>query len=1410
MYKNKKFNMSSWKQYGGIYRTDKYHNVSMGTLVADQLVLRQTASTRLTFDSSILVKGSIGCENNVDVTGNITGDSLFVKKNIYLNNKLYFGTNTPYDDSNETACYIYGSSTGIGINTKTPTSPFDITSTDAIANVLTIRSQATTNTNIIAQNNTTKGIIVNASNASSFIGFFNDTNINVANVPDSKIQYNSGGILETVSNTVKLSPNVYVLNRGTRSGITTSIFDEPMIIYDSSQNNYLYEYYQNTNIKSGTGLTLAALNNNSNTFLRITTPNKLGLSIGGGANPYNNLLPMGTIGITDNGGNYYQNQMISRGTDLVKNKTTLGINTFSPKTNNYVLDINGATRISNGEISIVMDLSYEIKKISFSKTNPLNGIAVGSSDSINSPYSQKISYTIDGGKSWNISNINNNNLQITTHDFTVNYYDLNYALIGTSNSFAFYTKDKGVSWNTVTLASDNLIRDIKTIYISNYIATNGNRIFFAGLVGASVGAIPTIPTIYYYDIILNNVFNGTDINIAGNYNNTLLASASFIIKNSDGFGNFVYFVGNGIQKINITTSPPTSLYYVNTDKQYNSVCAYDNNFIVAVGINIISYTRNGIAWTDIPFTNITFNDVFIYDSTSAVAVGNNGNFYYTSNGTSWVPVSDTIINSSGIASLITNTNYKLSNIIMPNKDSYIISSIINPYVQNSTLGGTKMLYGYYPNLLNRSNNTVLELSGNIVISGDIEINDSGKLKTKQTTFNLLTENVETMYIANSSSNINIGNNATNTNIIGKLNVNNDTTLNTTLYTAGATTLNSTLDVNGNSNLKQNLYVVGDTSLNSKVYAGGAVTLNSTLDVTGNSNLKQNLYVLGDTSLNSKVYAGGAVTLNSTLDIAGNSNLKQNLYVLGDTSLNSKVYVAGNVTMNSKLIVTDSATLNSTLNIIGNTTMNNRLTVENDTGLNSKLVVQGDVSLNSNLTVTNNASIKSKLIVDNDVSLNSNLTVNQTIYNSGILKTNNIDLYSNENINIGSTYINNITTKNINIGYNANNIKNQNIITIGSDVNNDIIYIKGQLINQGSFITGTQQTLDLTSPTLQLNGGKVGPGQGKGSGILIRDNNINNSGFILLNNTESGYMFKPSFLNSNVVNMEINSMILNPQINTGLMVLKKLPDFSDASYNMVVENLDTSSILLRSNTSTAMNQIIDTKLTLNNDASLNLNLFVNGITTLNNKLITNADVSMNLGLSINGDSSLNNVNIRGTTIMNNKLITNNDVSMNARLFVNGDSSLNNVNIQGTTTLNNQLITNTDVSMNSRLFVNGDSSLNNVNIRGITTLNNNMITNADVSMNSRLFVNGDSSLNNVNIRGITTLNNNMITNADVSMNSKLSVNGDVSMNKLNTNNLSSITALLNKLGIGINNISPNISLDVSGNFRITNGVVVQFYE
>lgn len=1083
MYKNKKFNMSSWKQYGGIYRTDKYHNVAMGTIVADQLILRQTATALSTFENSILVKKDIIGHRNMDISENITSNDLFIRRNIYLNKKLYFGTDTSYNDSNDIPCYIFGSGTGIGINTKTPRTQFDITATNDISNVLTVRSQNAININTIAENNNNKAIIVNASNTSSFIGFYNDTSNNTNNTPDARLQYtastlSASGILETVSKIVKLSPNVYVYNRGNRtipSGNT--IYDEPMIIYDNSQNNYLYQYYNKNDVKSGNALTLAAIDNSSNTFLRIVAPNKRGMALGGGADPSNNSYSMATFGITDNSGNYYQNQMIIQGTEIVKNKTTLGINTFYPKTNKYALDINGSTRISNGEVNTVSYLNFEVKKISFSKSYPLCGIIVGTASTISNPFLYSISYTKDGGKTWNNSQIDSNIIGTSSREFTVHVYDTSYAIISTSDSFAFYTRNGGINWNQLELNNDNFRRNIKTVFISSYNNNDSTRrIFFGGLVGQFIGDTPIIPTIFYYDVSFNQSSIGNNNNLTAYYRDLTVEArplSSFLIKNSDGAGDVLYFVGNGIQKLNITDTPEL-IYYINSNNSYNSVYAYDSSFVVAVGNNIISFTKNGTVWTNITVSNVTFNDVFIYDSISALVVGNNGKFYYTLDGTNWDIVPDTIINSSGISNIITDPSYNLSNIIIPNKESFIISSITNSYNPNLLqLGKSKILYGYYPNLFNRENNIVLELSGNILISGDIEINDNGKLKTNQTTFNLLTENVKT---------INIGELSTNTNLSGNL----------------------------------------------------AVSEN--------------------------------VIVNSNLDI------------YGDMSLNLKMFVGG------------------------------------------------DVSMNSKISIRNDVSMNSKLTVENDASFNNSISIKENIYNRGSLRTNNIELIDNNTINIGSTYIDTIPIqpnifKNINIGHKEGGTRNNSKIIIGSGPD-DIIIIKGKLetqqtVNNLGTVTSSNTTeISASGKTIGLNDGDERSDIGGGAGILIRDNNTDAAAFFIQNNTRSGYTFKTSRTNdSNSVNIEINSMKLAPQINTGLIVLKKLPINSDSSFNMELENIDVSSILLRSTTSTYSNQIIDSKL------------------SINDTLITNGDVSMNSRLYVSGDTSMNNLNSNTASITN---------------------------------------------------------------------------------------------------------------------------------------------------------------------------------
>ena len=49
----------SWKQYGGIRKNDKLNNLALGTLVADDILLRQVKVTTHIFEDTIVAKKDI-------------------------------------------------------------------------------------------------------------------------------------------------------------------------------------------------------------------------------------------------------------------------------------------------------------------------------------------------------------------------------------------------------------------------------------------------------------------------------------------------------------------------------------------------------------------------------------------------------------------------------------------------------------------------------------------------------------------------------------------------------------------------------------------------------------------------------------------------------------------------------------------------------------------------------------------------------------------------------------------------------------------------------------------------------------------------------------------------------------------------------------------------------------------------------------------------------------------------------------------------------------------------------------------------------------------------------------------------------------------------------------------------------
>lgn len=739
---------NSWKNYGGTYKNDKLQNVSIGTLVADNIILRQDYASEFVVQGNIVVLGDASYSGNAYYSGNTFTKYLFCRDDTYINGNLYIGTNDI--NKNPNYAYVHGNLTNIGINTTNPLSVFDIVGQNDVSNVLTVRSRTNENYNIISENNQNHGIVayvgdINNKSVSN-IQFYNSSGKSInSNNPDGKIGFirsstSLNGFLGMESQNIQIDSSYTNINSKTifstqsGNGIKKTFFGETVIIYDSSNRPFLYDFYNDTSIQTGNAMSLVSIDNSSNTSLRIISPNLQGLDIGGGTYPIDSKRAFGYIGINslDANGNsiYNQTQTIVSGKSKTKYKSTLGINTYSPKTENYVLDINGPTHIGNGELTVVLDANFEVTNMKFSRTNPNYGIICGWPTTQSSPYELYTSHTTDGGITW--SNLNRIDSTLTRaletrpRNMCCYVLDEKYSIIGSTNGFIggiYITNDGGNTWISLSLTiSDNTV-DIPHFNYSSFFIfatlNNTKRVFFSGTNEANNNIVYQC----YFDI---NFLSPTQTQTC-----TILGSGNInTINTSDGYANKLYFVGSGILSYNIQNTTHTSYISTGTSNVYNNIFAFNSNYAVAVGSNLISYTTNGgTTWTDV--TNIVgnMNSVVLYDLKNGIAVGNNGIIYYTSDGSvTWNLVPDSLLNSSGISQILTGPNNNLTNVVMQDINSFLISNtiqnnnIISPTQNNP--GKSKLLYGFYPNLFNRTNNSVLDVSGNMAISGDINVDNN--------------------------------------------------------------------------------------------------------------------------------------------------------------------------------------------------------------------------------------------------------------------------------------------------------------------------------------------------------------------------------------------------------------------------------------------------------------------------------------------------------------------------------------------------------------------------------------------------------------------------------------------------------------------------------------------------------------
>lgn len=1060
----------SWKKYGGINHFEQLSNINSTNLVVDHLSLRFPYEGIFSICGELIVSGETYLDNNISILGNIYNEqntfiakSLFIEGNLDLSENLNVRGNTyQYNPlylvgkQGQGNMYFVGSNTGVGMNKMNPDAVFDIYGSRP--EILNVFSNQSYTTNILARNNLNYGITLNSNTLSSSLNFYHK-DVPIHSIYDSgngpgQIKYEpTGNMIINVPNNLKILSKFIVSDRIDQ--LSNSIDTEIATIYDNSDGIFLPDIYNNSKTYSGNALSLISTDNNSTTFLNITTPDQIGWKWGGGVFPEDSMRNMGTMGYLDETNKYVPSETFVSGNSLVNTRSTIGINTYSPKTERYIMDMNGALCIQHQEIHLIQSVNFEIISVSFAA---LYGIAIGKSNTVDNKFNYLYFYllTQDGGETWTEKQLFYKNT-ISNVVFKAYYYNPTNIIISSDYGYLFYSNNGGIDWNFI---SNSFPSTPPSIYITNiFDDTNANVIYrtFLAYPKDISNKIPS--SIYYFDNYSTNTKNlitPYDITCMSGYNNYLFAAGIHYIVTYD------------------VRSQIDILYEISNTYVYNAIYTLDGIYTIAVGNDIISYTKNsGRQWTNISNLFVTFNDIFILDTFHAIAVGKYGIIYYTTDGyTTWNELTVNQINGMGNGSTILNAYNNITTVNMTSRNTFILSCVSQSYEpEKKQPGKTNMFYLFFSDLFNRAQyEPILDIYGNMVISGDININDNGNLQTNSNTFYFINQNANNVYFAGDASNIIIGNAIVGgtTYLRHQFDVSDNTHLHKNLLVNGIQTITNTeetMDYNSGA-----LQIAGGISVQKSARIGGNLLVNGTMNIKGGIDISGNIFL-------GYVPTRDVLTVNAKSFFNNDISLSNNLYVMGDTSLNNNLYIRKNTNIGNDLFVARN------IDISNNVTIEKDIYIKNDAIITNTLVVNNDVSFNRNFSVGNDISVNRYLSVENNAFFNNDVyvTKNQWIYGNATISIdlslngnqiigNNLSVNGNTNLigNVsiyGNTYIGseNNSTEIIKINslsiFNADVSMNQNINIFGNTlIHQNATILQNQDIGGNQIISGNQKVL----------------------------------------------------------------------------------------------------------------------------------------------------------------------------------------------------------------------------------------------------------------------------------------------------------------------------------------------------------------
>lgn len=795
---------------------------------------------------------------------------------------------------------------------------------------------------------------------------------------DGLIRFNSGGF--NLNTTLNFAPPSVDLSSST-------MYNETITIYDNKAKAFFSDIYaqdiSSTAIKSGSALLLRSQDISDNTNMKIVSAvSGKGAQINGGMYPSDHSKSMAMFGVTDLSNDFTPNSMIVSGNDRHNIKTTLGINTFQPLTDQFVLDVNGPTHINNTEINSAALSTFQFQNMHFSRSHPLSGLVTGQpSNNRTEEFSQFLLLTKDGGKTWISSNIyeqedatyepeeqTEDQNQIQFKQVFLN--DLNYGFIGGNDSNLYVTKNGGEDWKKVSTGINNtfvsqalggtILNIDSNLTYRFFNVYDENTVDYSQMAYFDLSSANIDTLLDLNQPILKIGDDGTDASV-----DILSRTLSFqnrieTVTSIDTSGSYLYICGTtGIDRIDITTDIvqlQTGAGYPRTtttapgitaaDLNYNHIRVLDDSKVIAVGDNIISATVDGTNWVDVSVNmvnnigDVSLNQAFLVDASNAIVVGERGKILFSydwGNPDKWQTILPSLINSGGTQNLLQDICNNLVGISMPENGKYIIANNNEEFVletqdASGTSGKSRVEYLTMPFLFHNHENFILEGSGNIAFTGDIMLHE-GNITTKN-----ITSDTGTLKVGYDISFINIGECLTPEQIF--LNVDNpsfgakDLSDGYQVINIGATNPSSENDLRS-----YHINVGNPFNFDSKYLGKG-----------------HNIFIGGGDD--KVVIDGSSVEFKSQKELV----ILTGMDIGGDLSVNGLVSVEGDVSLNQRLFVENDVQINGNLavqqyneNNIIQTTISNYsfLSVVEDMSLAGRLFVRDNISIKPGTVSTEN-------------------------------------------------------------------------------------------------------------------------------------------------------------------------------------------------------------------------------------------------------------------------------------------------------------------------------------------------------------------------------------------------------------------------------------------------------------------------